>query len=73
MRTNTLSYAKGTKKYCRLCGLNYHDTNKCEELLPIISLEKKRRAEASQKNYYNRFRDKDYVHKHEIDAMVKEK
>ena len=47
--------------------------NKCEELLPIISWEKKRRAEASQKNSYNRFRDKDCVHKHEINAMVKAK
>ena len=37
-RPNALGFAKGTKKYCRLCGPNpYHDTNMCEELLPSKS------------------------------------
>ena len=61
-------------QFCRLCGLNPdHHTGNCDELVPLLYKEKKRRAEAGKKNAYYRFNNnKDYVHKHEINSMVNE-
>ena len=73
---NKTSNRKTGMQFCRLCGLNPdHHTENCDELGPLLYKEKKRRTEteAGKKNpLYCLHKNKDYVHKHDVNSMVNE-